>query len=169
MNKEAVILVGLPCTGKSTYIERAKKALEEAGHEVAVISSDNHVDRLAAERGQTYSEAFKDVADQAMKAMEADVKDAIATGKFILWDQTNLTVKSRAPKIKRLTDAGYTVHARVCELPEEIRAKLQAKRALHTGKDIPGFVIASMRKSYEAPMHEEGFENIIHNVFDHDD
>lgn len=169
MIKEAVILIGLPCTGKSTYIKQAKEALEAAGIEVAVISSDDHVDRLAAERGQTYSEAFKDVADAAMKAMEEDVKDAIAAGKFILWDQTNLNVKARKAKIKRLTDAGYTVHARVFELPEDFRKGLQAKRAKETGKDIPAFVIANMRKSYEAPTHEEGFENIIHNIFDHDD
>lgn len=153
-NKTALILVGLPASGKSTWVKHHINQL----HNVKVISSDDHVEQLAKQKGLTYSEAFKDVANEAMQLMAEDVKNAIKNNNDIVWDQTNLTVKSRASKLKQLKDAGYTVGSIIFNIPENVRKQRAATRAEIDGKNIPDSVIQNMRKTYQVPTVEEGFD-----------
>lgn len=151
----AYILVGVPGSGKSTWIENQKWSKD-----CAVVSTDYHVEQYAKEKGKTYSEVFNDYMSTAVELMVSDVHDAMEKQKDIIWDQTSTTISTRAKKIRMLE--GYTKIAVVFNTPkfDELNDRLQ-KRAL-TGKIIPSHVMASMINGFEHPTLEEGFDQIWH-------
>lgn len=152
----AYFLVGLPGSGKSTWV----KKFNENYHNV-VISTDDYIERAAAKAGQSYNEAFKGAIDAATQDMAEQLAYAIENEKTIIWDQTNLTVKSRKPKVEKLMKAGYEVVAVVFEIsPAEIYRR-RALRSIQTDKTIPSHVLQSMAASYVRPTVEEGFTKVI--------
>lgn len=158
MTKTVYIMVGLPCSGKSTYISRVFP-------NAVVVSSDNIIDRIAAEEGKTYSEVWQSNAKRADKEHWQDFLDALKAGKKeIVVDRTNMMIKSRA-RYMIAHDSDYDVVAIEFALPSNESEKAQlakrnSDRAAKTGKVIPTFVIAQMTGSYQAPTLDEGFERI---------
>lgn len=153
----AVMLVGLPGSGKSTWTNSITTGpLRDA----VLISTDNHIESSATSVGKTYGEVFKDQIGPATEQMKAQLNAAIAEKKNIVWDQTNLTVKSRKPKIQQLTQAGYEVIAVTFELDAEELMFRQQKRRADTGKFIPMHIVDSMKASYEKPTTAEGFTRV---------
>ncbi len=57
------MLIGVPASGKSTWLKK------NMSPDSVIVSSDDHVERLAAMQGKTYNEAFKEVASDATRAM----------------------------------------------------------------------------------------------------
>tara|TARA_R110000851_G_scaffold26079_1_gene74319 strand:- start:2192 stop:2638 length:447 start_codon:yes stop_codon:yes gene_type:complete len=146
------MLIGVPASGKSTWL---KKNMAPDG---VVVSSDDHVERLAAMQGKTYSQAFKDVAGDATKAMMTDLSDAIAAQKDIYWDQTNPSKKARAKKLRQVPN-NYEKVAVYFPTPND--EEHQKRLASRPDKTIPDFVIKSMKSSLQAPSRDEGFDEII--------
>lgn len=148
-----IMLVGLPGSGKSTY--RASFA----GHDDWVhISSDDEVDALALERGITYNEAFA-LYDykKREKALVIKAKQAFNQLKNVIWDQTNLTVKSRAKKVSHVPD-GYEKIAIIFPIPERHDGLWRRRLDDRPGKTIPPHVLESMTESIEWPTVDEGFD-----------
>lgn len=151
---ELIMLVGLPGSGKSTYI----KSINKDG-KYTVISSDNIIDEIAAEKGISYTDAFSDHVGFATKKMFILAKQAINQGKPIIWDQTNMNVKNRKKKLEMFPDS-YEKRAVVFSIDDlELKRRLK-DRAEKTGKHIPDHVMKSMASSYQAPTKAEGFTNI---------
>jgi predicted kinase len=146
------MLIGVPASGKSTWL---KKNMAPDG---VVVSSDDHVERLAAMQGKTYSQAFKDVAGDATKAMMTDLSDAIAAQKDIYWDQTNPSKKARAKKLRQVPN-NYEKVAVYFPTPND--EEHQKRLASRPDKTIPDFVIKSMKSSLQAPLLDEGFDDIV--------
>lgn len=146
----AIIMVGAPGSGKSTFVEK----LVDAGY--AYISSDFYIEQIAREQGKTYEEVFKEAVKTAEKMMLGRVDQAIEDGEPLVWDQTNMSVKSRATKIAKLKKS-HVLIATAFELSREELDRRLAKRVSEGGKSIPKFVIDSMLKNYERPTVEEGF------------
>ena len=144
--------IGVPGSGKSTYRK------EIASPKMAFISTDDYVDRQAARLGKTYKEVWKDHYDDALKAMNGDLDDAVRLRKDIFWDQTNLDVTSRAKKLKRIPEF-YRKIAVVFNAPIEVLLERNDKRA-EVGRDIPVAEIMKMKSRYEFPTWAEGFNEI---------
>ena len=144
-------LVGVPCSGKSTWVDEQDWALT-----CAHISTDKWVEIYAKEVGRTYSEVFTDFMPTAVDLMAKEVVVAREMGRDIVWDQTSTTVKSRARKFNMLPD--YEHIAVVFKTPEhkELIRRLWSR----PGKEIPDHVIASMIAFWEEPTIEEGFKEI---------
>ena len=144
-------LVGVPGSGKSTWIDKQDWALS-----CAKVSTDKWVEIYAKEVGRTYSEVFVDFMPTAVDLMAKEVIAAREMGRDIIWDQTSTTVKSRARKFNMLPD--YEHIAVVFRTPEhkELFRRLWSR----PGKDIPEHVIASMIASWEEPSLDEGFTEI---------
>lgn len=153
---EFIMLVGLPGSGKSTYIEKLLEKYPERDY--VIISSDDIIEEVALKEGKTYSEVFEKTVGYATAEMKRRAKAAAADGRNIIWDQTNMTVKSRTSKMKDF--AGYNFSAVVFSLTDEELNRRLKKRESETGKVIPGFIIKNMANSYVAPSKSEGFENI---------
>jgi predicted kinase len=144
-------LVGVPCSGKSTWVDNQDWALP-----CAKISTDKWVEIYAKEVGRTYSEVFVDFMPTAVDLMAKEVIAARELKRDIIWDQTSTTIASRKKKFRMLPD--YEHIAVVFETPEH--KELVRRMFGRPGKDIPDHVIASMIAGFEMPTEEEGFKEI---------
>lgn len=155
------MLVGAPGSGKSTW---TRNFLSKTDDEYAVISSDDIIVEWGKllDPNMTYTDAFRKV---DMKKVQAELNSrlmaATADLKNIIWDQTNLTAKSRRgrtsriPKLYRKTCVVFKVQH------DELFRRLE-KRAQEEGKHIPKKVIDDMIKTFEEPDESEGFDRIIY-------
>jgi len=144
-------LIGVPASGKSTWIKNQDWALG-----LTVVSTDMWVEIYAKEQGKTYSEVFTDYMPTAVDLMAKQVVLAREYGHTIIWDQTSTTVKSRARKFNMLPD--YEHIAVVFRTPD--RSELDIRLSGRPGKHIPKNVIDSMIAGWEEPTLEEGFKEI---------
>lgn len=152
-NPTLYMLVGVPGSGKSTWI--AQNFPDLTGCYVA--STDRLLDIYASMRCATYNEVFKDNIKYAEKAMLTHVKDAIMYGYNIIWDQTNLTPRSRASKLS-LIPSHYRKIGIFFPTPED--GELDRRLASRPGKTIPPHIIDSMVEMLEQPMIAEGFDEV---------
>ena len=97
------MLVGLPGTGKSTWITHEYQEVPFVDY--VPLSTDAEIEKLCASQGITYDQGFKLFIDQAQKIMNEKMADAIKNRHDIVLDQTNLTRKSRARKMAQLPRA----------------------------------------------------------------
>lgn len=154
--KVAYMLIGVPGSGKSTWAEPYLLR-----NDALLISSDAYIEKVAASLGKTYGDIFKATIGEATKWMENQLNTAIKNMNQIVWDQTNLSSKSRRQKLNRLLDAGYEVVAVAFECPAPELARRRKERAEKTGKDIPPSIIESMTAQYVRPTRLEGFHRVI--------
>jgi predicted kinase len=145
------VLVGLPGSGKSTYIE--EKNLRD---NYTILSTDDIIQSVADTAGVTYNEAFSDNIKSATKHVNSLAERARENNNDVVWDQTNLTAKKR----KKILDKfpGYQCIAVTFECPEEIR---QERLKSRPGKTIPKHVDDSMKENFEAPKWSEGFDRLL--------
>jgi len=158
MNKELIILIGVPAAGKSTWVQR------EFQGECHVLSTDNIIEELADAMGKTYDEIFSDYIKVAEKMFWEDFDRHISEGYSpIVIDRTNMSVKSRARIFNRLQQwhkrHGYRITGVVFSTPEQ--TEHERRLASRPGKTIPKHVVESMIDSYETPLFSEGFNTIM--------
>lgn len=149
------MLIGLPGTGKSTWVAN----FYEEEHNPVIISSDYFIERFASLCGMTYNDAFPIAMarDIPNKFMSKRLKKAMSEGRDVLWDQTNLTVKSRKAKMSQLP--GYSFEALVFEKPAQ---DIWEKNLDRPGKVIPKYILKHMERVYQEPTHDEGFIKIYY-------
>jgi predicted kinase len=145
------MLIGVPGAGKSTWI-KSQNWIEQC----AYISTDALIDEEAIRQGKTYNEVFHDYIKTATTLMNQNVVEAQQLKKDVIWDQTNTTKKSRANKLKTLSE--YEHIAIVFKTPD--RSELDVRLSGRPGKHIPKNVVDSMIENFEMPTLEEGFTQI---------
>jgi predicted kinase len=150
--KTAYILVGVPGSGKSTWVVDNKSWTQDC----AIISTDYHVEEYARSVGKTYSEVFEEYMPTAVRLMADNVVTARNYDFNIIWDQTSTTVASRVKKFRMLPD--YRHIAVVFKTPEE--DELKKRLASRPGKEIPWSVVSSMMNNFVEPTVEEGYNEV---------
>ena len=146
------MLVGIPCSGKSTFVNRLKKI--PFWENAVVLSTDNYIEKVAQEHNTTYSEIFEDCIDEATRQLELSLIEAKDKGKNIIYDQTNLTVKTRKKKLSKLP----SLYARGV-IYFDISLEDALERNKHReGKFIPENILKRMYHQLEVPTLEEGFD-----------
>jgi predicted kinase len=153
MTKTCYILIGMPASGKSTWLWEQDRL-----DDTWVLSTDNVIEEVATQFGFTYNEAFKDLINFADKVMWQDAHYAAQGSHMVYVDRTNLSAKSRKKFIDFFKPYGYTFKAIVFCTPDETewRRRLDSR----PGKTIPEEVLKNMRRSYESPLPGEGFDEI---------
>jgi predicted kinase len=140
----AHVLIGLPGSGKSHWREQARSYLYQKGRRVDVISSDDFIEQRAKSLGKTYSEVFQSTIKDAERFVKAKVAESFAAHRDVIWDQTNVSSKSRAEKVRAIP-AVYRVVAHVFPSPpRETHERILAGRE---GKTIPLSIVDRMRES----------------------
>jgi predicted kinase len=146
------MLIGVPAAGKSTWIKQHAKP------GTLVASSDDYIEKVADAEGKTYNDVFSDVIKAANNHARQVAKQAYDLKLDLIWDQTNLTRKSRASKLatvpkdyKKIAVFFSTPH------PDVHKKRLDSR----PGKSIPGHIIHSMISTIEKPSKDEGFDEII--------
>lgn len=135
---ECIILIGLPGSGKSTYV---KNNLPNHAH----LSMDGYIDDYAELFGITYTESFDLYVEYANKLFRDDVQRVITNRNNFVVDRTNMSVKSRksilAQLPKHYTKIAY-VFNRVINLDRP-------------GKEISIPTLKKFVDMYEPPTEEE--------------
>lgn len=151
---KCTILVGVPASGKSTWLikNRTKGAW--------IVSTDNIINGLADEYGFTYDQIFKETIRFADMAMVARMMFAAQEGYDLYIDRTNMSARSRKQFIDKLKKYGYEFECVVFQTPEpeEWKRRLDSR----PGKTIPQEVLDRMVDSYEMPLMSEGFTKITY-------
>ena len=151
--KYLYVLVGVPGSGKSTWVENNETELD-----AVVVSSDTFVEKHAQELGLTYSEVFNDYMPTAIDLMLDQALDARGKYLNIVWDQTSVTRASRAKKTRMFPN--YRKVAVVFETPP--REVLEQRLNSRPGKVIPMEVVESMISNWQEVDDSEGFDLVMH-------
>lgn len=147
------MMIGLPGVGKSTFVEEYVKN----GYRVA--SSDTYVDMVAGRLGKTYDQTWSQmIAKEAQTYCDANAQLGFDDKANVVWDQTNLTVKSRRNKLLRVPPY-YHKSAVVVQCLDPLDHDERLNR--RPGKSIPYSVILSMSKTMQHPTYDEGFDSIM--------
>ncbi len=86
------VLVGLPGSGKSTWIKNNKHFL---GDDVVIVSSDDYIEARAAEEGKNYTQAYDAHIGGATMHAKKTFSEAVKSERNIVVDQTNMGAKRR--------------------------------------------------------------------------
>ncbi len=148
------MLCGIPTSGKSTYVQRLKKI--PYWENAVVLSTDNYIEEYAKRVGQTYNEVFDDVIPDATRELELQLRDATQNGKDIIWDQTNLSVKTRKRKLSKLP----SFYARGVVYFEVSLEEALERNKHREGKFIPESILKRMWHQFEKPTVSEGFDYV---------
>lgn len=164
---ELVFMVGIPCSGKSTY------AKEHFPNHV-LISNDHVTQQHAEDMGITYLEAFNrlDYERDVLPVLMDTLKDAVRNKEDIVIDDTNTKVRSRARYLELFKDDfrsnmyhsiikldGRKYYKRAIVLHIDYNT-YKARSEQRTEKTIPESAIVRMLLEYEKPTFSEGFDNI---------
>jgi len=153
-----IIMVGLPCSGKTTV-------REELYVEYHAASSDDILEKLCEIDGISYSKGFKKHINEAGKIMKASLKKALLEGQEVFIDQTNLSAGKRKGLLGIIHRYGklhnYETLAVELRATREVLEERNKLRAEKTGKYIPEEVFTNMINSYVEVGEDEGFDDVI--------
>ena len=148
------MLIGVPASGKSTWREKYKG-------DALIISTDDLIEAYAADHGMTYNEVFKEQIKIATEVVKVEVQKAFAADKDVIWDQTNITKKSRASKLAMVPEHyRKTAVFFATPLEEEWQRRLNSR----PGKSIPAYILDSMVEMLEMPELDEGWHIIEYHM-----
>ena len=150
------MLVGVPGSGKSTWLTNNNY---HTMPNVMILFTDAYIETVAANEGKTYTEVFRDVIKQAEMHLYSCLNTAVQNRMHIIWDQTNLTRKTRMNKLKHIPNDYYKV-ALVFPTPEPKTHTAWLNSDARAGKVIPEPIMYSMIENFEHPTLWEGFNSI---------
>ena len=150
------MMVGLPGTGKSTWTDNYIKNNWNRQEHFSVISTDDIITDIGSIFGFTYNQVFDTITYSFAEKMSYKLaRMCFERGDVVVWDQTNLTKKSREKKLKLIPSH----YKKICvnfSVPSDHKERLN-----RPGKIIQQSVIDGMAKNYQEPTLDEGFDEII--------
>lgn len=148
-----IFLVGAPGSGKSTW--RAKYLANNLDRETTVVSSDDMIENYAASLGLNYTQVYSKIdMDSLDKLCMKALQDAVAAGRDVIIDRTNMRDKPRSRFLSQVTKKYTRVAILFCADCDTIRRRL-IDRERETGKHIPYKVVQGMLATYQAPTFEK--------------
>jgi predicted kinase len=155
--QKITLLIGPPCTGKSTYITTQNFDY--------VVSSDNIVTQICEEKNIPYGDFFNlnfyhHLRKLQRKRFEKSIKESIKY-KNIVWDLTNLTRKNRQHAMSFYKEAEFHAIEFSFKGMEQKIIGINKKRDIQAGKFIPFKTLLNMFNAFEPPTKTEGFISLV--------
>ena len=151
MNNTLYITVGLPGSGKSTYVKNFIK-----DKEIEYLSSDS----LRAVYGK--SEEDQTVTPLVFGHIKRKVDEFLKDGKNVLVDATSVNRKERSDYIKTAKKYDAKVVAIVFKMDRQGLIDRNKKRGEQGGRVVSDFVIDKMLAKFEEPSYDEGIDVMIY-------
>lgn len=145
------ITVGLPGSGKSTYVKNFIK-----NKDIEYLSSDS----LRAVYGK--SEEDQTVTPLVFGHIKRKVDEFLKDGKNVLVDATSVNRKERSDYINTAKKYGAKVVAIVFKMDRQGLIDRNKKRGEQGGRVVPDWVIDKMLAKFEEPSYSEGIDVIIY-------
>ena len=137
------MMVGLPASGKPTY---AKLLAEEI--DGIVVSSDGI-------RAEWYGdEAIQGDAGKIFREVEQRCKNALGEGRSVVMDATNMNAKKRTNLLRQMPECHKVCV--VMAVPFDVCIARDEKRSRSVGPAV----MEKMRKSFQMPYYNEGWDHI---------
>lgn len=156
-SNEAVILIGPPGCGKSSFLEKNI----ETYREYEIISFDEILKFYQNIYDIPYNQCYQLFGKDCYKEMDKEIELCIERHSNFVLDFTNLTTISRKRNIEKMKLAKYRITGIYFKWYHQMLVDRVAKREQETGKYIPENVLEYMIKAYEIPSVEEGFDELI--------
>ncbi|MGH9535061.1 MAG: AAA family ATPase [Terriglobales bacterium] len=142
-----VLLIGLPGAGKSAYCQ---------AHGLPALSSD------------ALRQCVLDDADDQQRpelifgALRYLLRARLRAGRPQTYlDATNLSPHERAPVLAIAAEFQYPCGALFFDVPLEVCAQRNRRRALAGGREVPEATLARMAAKLRAPARTEGFQYLV--------
>ena len=145
------ITVGLPGSGKSTYVKNFIK-----NKDIEYLSSDS----LRAVYGK--SEEDQTVTPLVFGHIKRKVDEFLKDGKNVLVDATSVNRKERSDYINTAKKYGVKVVAIVFKMDRQGLIDRNKKRGEEGGRVVPDWVIDKMLAKFEEPSYDEGIDVMIY-------
>ncbi len=154
--KHVAILVGAPCTGKSTYIENI-------AHDF-VVSSDTIVEQVCDENNLSYAQFFKlgfyhPLRKKQRYLFNCSIEES-KQHRRVIWDLTNLTEADRKRAMKHYPNAEFQAFVFEFQGFEDQIIKMVEQRGISEGKVIPESAVRGMFDKFEPVNKSEGFSAV---------
>ena len=153
MNRPFVILlVGVPLSGKSTWIRNNHPTTR-------IVSRDELV--MEVYGSDDYNTAFKEVNQKDVeRLLDLRLKEVNTNKENVIVDMTNMVVSRRVKTLRYFSDDYYKEVIVFPVLDSDEYKRRNNERNVNENKWIPPFVISSMLNSYQEPTLDEGFDKI---------
>lgn len=157
------VLVGPQGVGKSYWAESNIR-------DPYIISYDNAVKAVATANDVRYSDIAAGKSPQFRKDIEQaerqQVTDAVASGKDIVVDKTNMSAKSRRNAFKAIrgNEADFEKIAVVFDfrgMEQDVLRSVEIRAAAEGDKYIPSSSVIDTMNRFEMPTYQEGFDDIV--------
>ena len=145
------ITVGLPGSGKSTYVKNFIK-----DKDIEYLSSDS----LRAVYGK--SEEDQTVTPLVFGHIKRKVDEFLKDDKNVLVDATSVNRKERSDYINTAKKYGAKVVVIVFKMDRQGLIDRNKKRGEEGGRVVPDWVIDKMLAKFEEPSYDEGIDVIIY-------
>lgn len=139
-----LMVVGLPGSGKSTYIEKYYSNYH-------IHSSDAIREELSGDVNN------QDINKQVFSTLHKRVKEDLVAGYNVVYDATNISWKRRKAFLQELKNINCHKECVLMATPFELCVQR------NNGRDrvVPYFVIERMYKNFDIPWYNEGWDSIV--------
>ena len=145
------MIVGLPCSGKSTYVQPYIKSPH-----VEVFSSDTLREELFGDADHQTNN------DLLFKELHKRIKDCLKLGKSAIYDATNISYKRRMAFLAELKNIPCHKECVLMATPYEVCLERNKVR----DRKVPEYVIERMYKNFDVPYYYEGWDSITIKYYD---
>ena len=146
-----VMVVGLPGSGKSTFI---KKIFD--GYGFTIHSSDAIREELSGDVNN------QDINKQVFDTLHKRIKDDLSNGKSTVYDATNISWKRRKAFLTEIKNIPCFKYCYLMATPYEVCLERNKLR----DRVVPDYVIERMYRNFDIPWYNEGWDHISINYTD---